>query len=179
LKNILELKQALQQGQHTCSAIVACSLNRVIGRNGELPWNLPEDLARFKRLTMGKYVVLGRKTMEAIGRALPGRVMVVLSRNERPALFGCPVISDMAAWVRTLPHGQEIMIAGGGEIYDLLLPVCSLVYQTQVNQTLAGDAFFPELDSQEWLLEEEEPGMVKGQHTEAFRFLTYSRRHTR
>ncbi len=122
-------------------AIAAMSENRVIGREGGIPWHLPEDFKWFKRTTMGATLVMGRKTFESIGRPLPGRSMIVLSR--RPLdIPGVQVLHSLEA-LKGLTADAVFWIAGGAEIYGLLLPDCDELYLTRVHRTLDGDAFFP------------------------------------
>lgn len=117
------------------------SLNRVIGRGNQIPWHLPEDLRWFKRLTLGQVVVMGRKTFEAIGRPLPHRTVIVLSR----AGFSHPGVQTVADLSQIDParESREVFICGGAQIYAQALPLCSDLYLTLVKQVVDGDAFFP------------------------------------
>ena len=137
--------------------IVAMSRNRVIGRNNNLPWYLPGDLKYFKQATMGKPIIMGRKTWDSIGRPLPGRMNVVISRNpEWQAPAGTtPAKSLDEALVKAeaqaeIEDGEEVMIIGGGQIYAEALPMVDRIYVTLVHAQVAGDAFFPEVDWSEW-----------------------------
>ena len=123
-------------------AIAAMSLNRVIGQGDKIPWHLPEDFKWFKQMTTGHIIVMGRRTYESIGRPLPHRTTVVLSRNPALEIPGVRVMSD---WTELQPEreGQSIFICGGAQIYALLLPFCSDLYLTLVKRTVEGDAFFP------------------------------------
>ena len=123
-------------------AVAAMSENRVIGRGNRIPWHLPEDFKWFKQLTMGHVLVMGRKTFESIGRPLPGRETIVLSRSQftHP---GVKVVADLAQ-VEALGEGREVFICGGAEIYTQALPLCTELYLTLVKQHIDdGDAFFP------------------------------------
>lgn len=122
-------------------AVAAMSENRVIGRGSRIPWHLPEDFKWFKQLTMGHILVMGRKTFESIGRPLPGRETIVLSRSQF-AHPGVRVISDLSD-AGAAAQGREVFICGGAEIYGLALPHCSDLYLTLVKQTVEGDVFFP------------------------------------
>jgi dihydrofolate reductase len=123
-------------------AIAAMSENRVIGNHGKLPWHLPEEYAWFKHKTMGGTLVMGRKTFESIGKPLPGRETVVLSRSTAPAgVTTCPDIVSLEKTLSTLP--QPYWICGGVEIYRQLLKNCDLLYLTRVKRVIDGDAFFP------------------------------------
>lgn len=137
--------------------IVAMSRNRVIGRNNALPWYLPGDLRYFKQATMGKPIIMGRKTWQSIGRPLPGRMNIVVTRDkawQAPA----GTVSDSSleqAFVRAtaqaeLEGGDEVMVIGGGQIYADVLPQIDRMYVTQVHAEVEGDAYFPEVDWEEW-----------------------------
>ena len=137
--------------------IVAMARNRVIGRNNALPWYLPGDLRYFKQATMGKPIIMGRKTWDSIGRPLPGRLNVVISRNaDWPAPEGVrTALSLEAALVQAeaqaeLEGGDEVMIIGGGQIYAEALPQVDRMYITQVHAEVDGDAYFPEVNWDEW-----------------------------
>lgn len=145
------------------SMIVAAAQNGVIGRNNELPWRLPEDLKYFKSVTMGKPVIMGRKTHESIGRPLPGRLNVVISRQPRasddPNLRWVDSIEAALALVRReQPEAAEVIIMGGEEIYRQSLPLADRIYLTRVAADVDGDAFFPALDDAHWRLSRERPG---------------------
>ena len=126
-------------------AIAAMSENRVIGNRGDIPWHLPEDFKWFKKTTMGDILVMGRKTYESIGRPLPGRDTYVLSRTPRQ-IAGVHSFTDLEV-LDHLKTNQTIWIAGGGEIYKQMLGKCSELYLTRVHRSVAGDAFFPEFES--------------------------------
>ncbi len=131
------------------SLIAACSQNRVIGCGNQLPWQLPDDLKHFKKLTLNKTIVMGRKTFESIGRPLPKRHNIVMTRQSHLAIAGCEVISDRNK-ILSLAQQQEVMVIGGEMIYQLFLPYANTIYLTTVNCQLDGDAFFPEFDLQQW-----------------------------
>lgn len=129
-------------------AIAAMSENRVIGAGGAIPWHLPEDFKWFKRVTLGHRLVMGRKTFESIGRPLPGRETILLSRHEftAPGTVTVPDVTALDAYLGDDP--REVFVAGGAEIYALLLPRCSDLYLTRVKRTVAGDTFFPPFEDQ-------------------------------
>lgn len=131
-------------------AVVAASENDVIGREGQLPWRLPADLAHFKRLTLGKPVLMGRKTYDSIGKPLPGRLNVVLSRTAE-APEGCVVARslDEALAIPEVASADEVMVIGGARVYDEALSRCVEVQLTRVHGTFEGDAFF-RFDASEW-----------------------------
>jgi dihydrofolate reductase len=132
------------------SLIVAASTNNVIGFKGDLPWRLSGDLKRFKALTMGKPIVMGRKTYESIGRPLPGRQNIVVTRNPDLVAEGCDVVSSVDAAIEAAGDAEEIMIIGGSHIYEAFLPRADRIYLTRVQAEVEGDAFFPELMPSEW-----------------------------
>ena len=140
--------------------VVAASDNHVIGRKGGLPWHVPEDLKRFRQLTWGKPVLMGRRTFEAIGRPLPGRRNIVISRQPGLEIEGCEIavtINDAVALVSDQP---EIMVIGGGEIYRTLLPRADRIEMTRVHDNVEGDTWFPEIDPKEWALVASEERMA-------------------
>lgn len=129
------------------SMIAAMAHNRVIGKDNQMPWHMPADLAHFKKVTTGKPVIMGRKTFDSIGRLLPGRRNIIVSRQAKPAGL-------MADWVHSLDEAlslvddvPEVMIIGGAELYKQALPFASKLYLTQIELTVGGDAFFPDYQS--------------------------------
>ncbi len=131
------------------SLIVALDRNRVIGRENQLPWRLPADLKRFRALTMGKPVIMGRKTFESIGRPLPGRHNIIMTRNEGFQAEGCTVVHSLAEALK-VAGGGEVMVIGGAAIYALFLPQAERLYLTWIDADFAGDTFFPEIRDEEW-----------------------------
>ena len=127
-------------------AVAAMASNRVIGKEGGMPWHLPEDLKFFKRLTLGHPIVMGRKTWESLGRALPGRRNIILSRSLKDAP-GAEVIGDASALEHMGLEG-DVYLIGGAEIYRALLPRCVSVYLTALNFAAEGDTFLPEFESE-------------------------------
>ena len=138
------------------SLITAVSANGVIGRGGELPWHLSDDLKRFKQLTLGKPIVMGRKTFESIGRALPGRQNIVLTRQSEFAADECDVVSSIDAAIAASGDAGEIVVIGGSEIYKLFLPLAERIYMTRVHIDVDGEVRFPELDDELWQESERE-----------------------
>lgn len=136
--------------------VVAASLNNVIGVDGELPWRLPSDLKRFRKMTMGKPIIMGRKTFESIGKPLDGRANIVVTRNPEFAIDGVLVASSVEAAIQTAKdiaaetNADEIAVIGGGEIYRQALEFAETVYLTRVHREIDGDTFFPELDDSVW-----------------------------
>lgn len=158
------------------SIIVATSTNNVIGRDGDLPWKISEDLKRFRRLTMGKPVVMGRRTWESIGKPLPGRQNIVMTRRPGFQPDGCDVVASPAEALSAAGDSQEIMIIGGSEIYALFLPKATKLYLTRVHAEIDGDTCFPEIDEDQWQLVESEGHASDGIDQFAFEFRTYQRR---
>jgi len=138
------------------SIIVAASTNNVIGANGDLPWRLPEDLMRFKAVTMGKPMIMGRATFESIGKALPGRRSIVMTRQAGFKADGCDVVASPEEAIAVAGGVDELMVIGGGKIYELFLPMAGSIYITRVQANIEGDTFFPELDSGDWQVVESE-----------------------
>lgn len=136
------------------SILVAMAKNRVIGKNNALPWRLSPDLKRFKQLTMGHHIVMGRKTYESIGRLLPGRTSVIVTRQPDYQVPGAIVAGSIAEALKVCSEGkemnQESFVIGGAEIYQQALGLCQRMYVTEIQQEFDGDALFPEFDPQEW-----------------------------
>lgn len=137
------------------SLIAAMDRNRLIGNNNQLPWHLPVDFAHFKAVTMGKPVVMGRKTYASIGRALPGRQNIVLSRDSGYAEDNIDVAHNLDHAITLAGEAEEVMVIGGSTIYQLALPRVTRIYLTVVDAEFEGDAWFPELDMAEWSLAEQ------------------------
>ena len=136
--------------------IVAMAENRVIGLSGGMPWHIPEDLKFFKQVTMGHPVVMGRKTYQSIGAALPGRANIVVTRNRDFAAPDADVVHDLAAAlekaraIAEIDGGEEVFVIGGAEIYAQAIAEAGRLYLTEVHAEPAGDAFFPELATSDW-----------------------------
>jgi dihydrofolate reductase len=158
--------------------IAAMDRNHAIGRDNELPWRLPDDLKRFKALTLGKPVLMGRKTAQSLGRALPGRLNLVLTRSGRAPFEGMqPVASLENARRLAIENGaNELCVIGGGEIYALCLPLATRMHLTHVDTTVEGaDAFFPRFDADLWHAIAREPHGTDERHRVAFEFVDYER----
>ncbi|MCH8070455.1 MAG: dihydrofolate reductase [Proteobacteria bacterium] len=139
------------------SMIVAASANNVIGVDGGLPWRLSEDLRRFKEITLGKPMIMGRLTFESIGKALPGRRSIVITRQANYEAEGCDVVTTMDAALELASDADEVMIIGGGKVYEQLLPMTDRIYLTRVHADFDGDTFFPEIREDEWQIVSSEP----------------------
>ncbi|MCM2681300.1 type 3 dihydrofolate reductase [Echinimonas agarilytica] len=127
--------------------IAAMARNRVIGKNNQMPWHMPADLKHFKSVTMGKPVIMGRKTFESIGRPLPGRKNIVITRDAQYQVEGVEVVTTPEAAIQAVPDVEEVMIIGGGQIYVHFLPMATDLHLTFIDAEPEGDAFFPELPS--------------------------------
>jgi len=157
------------------SLIVAASDNNVIGSKGELPWRLSSDLKRFKTLTMGKPIVMGRLTYESIGRALPGRRNIVITRQTGYEADGCDVVCSIEAAIEAAGDAKEIMIIGGGDIYRQCLPMAERIYMTRVHAEIEGDTFFPLLDDADWHQSSADVCEVGEKDDYPFTLITYDR----
>ena len=133
------------------SLIVAMATNRAIGLDNKMPWHLSADLKKFKAITMGSPIVMGRKTYESIGRPLPGRSNIIISRNLDYQQTDCLVFNDIkTAIAASSKEADEIFIIGGAELYKATLPLADNLYLTLINQDFTGDTFFPEIDFKAW-----------------------------
>lgn len=158
------------------SILVAVAENGVIGREGRLPWRLPDDLRRFKRLTTGHTIVMGRRTYESIGRALPGRLSIVLSRDPdftTPA--GVEVVGSLDAALDACAGEDEVFVIGGESLFREALPRADRVYLTRVHAEPAGDVLFPNFDETAWDRVEIEEHAADEHHVHPFTFLAYHR----
>jgi len=131
------------------SLIVAMGQNRVIGINNRLPWRLPAEMRYFRDTTMGKPIIMGRKTHESIGRALPGRQNIILTRSRTYESVGCTIVHSVQEAL-AVAKGTEVMVIGGAQLYELFLPLADRIYLTQVETEFEGDSFFPRIDRGEW-----------------------------
>jgi dihydrofolate reductase len=158
------------------SMIAAMAQQRVIGLNNQMPWHLPADLQHFKKVTLGKPVVMGRKTFESIGRPLPGRRNIVISRQSPPADSPVEWVSSIEQALALLAEQPEVMIIGGAEIYRQCLPLAQRLYLTEIALETAGDAFFPDYQAEcNWqeIAREEHP--QSAENPLGYRFITLER----
>lgn len=158
------------------SLIVAVSQNGVIGYCGELPWHLSADLRRFKSITMGHTLIMGRKTFESIGRKLPGRESIVISRQPGYEAAGCHVVPDWPSVKKIVGADRQAFVIGGRAIYALTLPFVQRMYWTQVEAIVQGDVRFPQVEWDQWQLSSDEPHPADERDDHAFRFQIYDRR---
>ncbi|MHC5112975.1 MAG: dihydrofolate reductase [Planctomycetota bacterium] len=152
----------------TICIIAAMSENRVIGRDGGIPWHLPEDLKRFKRLTTGHAVIMGRRTYESIGRPLPNRRCIVLTRRDGYDASGAEVVRSFDEALDLAAEEEMVYVAGGSEVYAMALPFADRLELTFVDGEVEGDTYFPEVDLSQWRLVAETPH-------DGFTFRTYER----
>jgi len=158
------------------SLIAALDRNLAIGRDGAMPWHLPDDLKRFKQLTLGKPVLMGRKTALAIGRALPGRRNLVLTRGNSVPFAGQEIVASLDAAIAAAT-GTELCVIGGGEVYALALPRATRLHLTWIDTAAAdADAFFPRFDPAQWIETMREPHAADTRHAYSFSFVDYARR---
>ncbi len=158
------------------SIVVAMDRNRVIGHRGKLPWHITEDLKRFKALTMGHPIIMGRKTFESIGRALPGRTNIVVTRQTRYAVpAGVKTAGSLEAAIALAKDEEEVFVIGGREIYIRALPMAQRLYVTQVEGSFDGDTYFPAIDASAWREIAREHRPLSGEGYEGYAFVTYER----
>lgn len=139
------------------SILAAKSSNNVIGVRNQLPWHIPAELKHFKTLTMGHHIIMGRKTFESIGRPLPGRDSIVVSRNIDYQAPGCMVANSVDAAINTISNDDEIFIIGGAELINQTVPRATRMYLTEIHKDYSGDVYFPELDWSVWQEIERKP----------------------
>jgi len=158
------------------SLVVAMARNRVIGRDNALPWRLPADLAYFKRVTMGHPIVMGRRTYESIGKALPGRLNIVVSRNPEFRAPGCTVVDSLDEAWRAAGDAPEVCVIGGTSLFAEALPVADRIHLTEVDAEVPGDTWFPEFDRGEWTEREVERHARDERHAHPFRIVVLERK---
>ncbi|PPC96166.1 dihydrofolate reductase [Methylotenera mobilis] len=156
------------------SIIVAVAHDGVIGVNNTLPWHLPEDLKRFRALTMGHHIIMGRKTYDSLGRLLPGRTTVIVTRNENYKVEGALVAHSLEAAIALCEDDEEVFLIGGAELYQAGLKLAHKLYITEIELDVAGDAFFPKLVSTEW--QETEREAHTSEKGLKFSYVTYLRK---
>jgi len=162
--------------QTLVSLLVAATENGVIGRDNGMPWHLPDDLKHFKALTLGKPVLMGRRTFDSIGRPLPGRTNLVLTRAAGWAMPGTTAVRDLDAALRAAGAAAELVVAGGAQVYALALPRASRIYLTRIHAAIEGDTRLPDLDLSSWREISREPHPADARHEFAMSFITLERR---
>jgi dihydrofolate reductase len=164
-------------GRHAPIAlVVAIADNDIIGRLGRLPWHLPDDLKHFKALTLGKPVLMGRRTFDSIGRALPGRRNLVLTRAGAPPHAQVEYVADLATALELTRAASELCVIGGARLYELTLPLSARIYLTRVHARVDGDVRFPAIDWDAWVEVERSEHAADARHAYAMSFLQLERR---
>ncbi|GAB3954231.1 type 3 dihydrofolate reductase [Spirosoma harenae] len=160
------------------SLIAAVAENGVIGRDNDMPWHLPDDFGFFKRKTSHHPIIMGRKSLEALGKPLPNRTNIVITRNPDFQADGVTVVNtlDEAITKAKSINQDEIFVIGGGEIYKMAMPVATTLYLTEIHQAYEGDAYFPAFNKSEWQEVSRRPHSADERHAVAFDFVEYSRK---
>ncbi|WP_294959046.1 dihydrofolate reductase [uncultured Flavobacterium sp.] len=156
--------------------IAAAAENNALGKNNELVWHLPNDFKRFKSLTTGHHIIMGRKTFESFPKPLPNRVHIVISRQENYKPEGCIVVDSIEKAIALCPENDDSYIIGGGEIYNLALPYTDIIELTKVHHSFDADAFFPKINKSEWVLVESEENYKDEKHLYDYTYETYIRK---
>lgn len=165
----------MNEGSQRLSLIVAMARNRVIGRDGDLPWHLSADLKRFRKLTTGHAILMGRKTYDSIGRPLPQRRSIVITRNADYRPDGVETAGSLEDALSLVRGDSEAFIIGGGTIYEQALPLADRLYVTLVEAEIDGDTTFPAIDPSQWRLVSEETHEADAKNDWPYRFLIYDR----
>ena len=160
----------------TVTIIAVLGRNRVIGKGNRMPWHISDDLKRFKAVTLGHPVVMGRKTFQSIGKPLPGRDNIVITRSHAFAAPGCRVVHSLAEALTAAQGAAEVFVIGGAEIYAPALPLADRLQLTEVDTTIDGDAYFPDFDRGAWREVAREPGSTAPPDSLRYDFVTYERR---
>ncbi len=150
--------------------------NHLIGNNNQLPWHLPADFAHFKSVTMGKPIIMGRKTYESIGKPLPGRLNIVLSRDADTHFDGVECVTSFDEALKAAAGAEEVMVIGGSAIYKMLMPQADRMYLTYVDAEFEGDAWFPRFDDSQWLEKEEWARPADEKNAYICRFVTLEKK---
>ncbi|AWG25142.1 dihydrofolate reductase [Flavobacterium kingsejongi] len=156
--------------------IAAAGENNELGKNNEMIWHLPDDFKRFKSITTGHHIIMGRKTFESFPKPLPNRVHIVITRQENYTKEGCIVVKSMEEALQIAPKNEEVFIIGGGEIYTLGLPYADKIYLTRVHGTFEADAFFPAINLDQWKISSSEYHPKDEKHTIDFTYETFLRK---
>ena len=157
------------------SIIVAIGENRAIGKDNQLIWHLPADLKRFKLLTMGHAMIMGRKTFDSIGKALPGRTTVIVTRQKDLEKENCLVVDSLEQAIALCKNDTEIFIIGGAQIFEHALPLTDKIYLTRIHQSFDGDVFFPAFESDDWKITFREDHKADEKNKYDYSFIDYER----
>lgn len=158
------------------SFIVAMAKNRVIGKDNTLPWHLPADLQHFKQLTLGKPIIMGRKTYESIGRPLPNRTNIIITRDPQFTAEGCKVCHSVAEAFALVADSEELMVIGGAAIFAQCFPMADTMYLTYIDAELTGDTYFPAWNAAEWQEVERQNCQPDEKNAYAYSFVTLKRK---
>ncbi len=159
------------------SFLVAMDQNRVIGKDNALPWHLPDDLKFFKRVTMGHPIVMGRKTYESIGKPLPGRENIIITRNTEYQADGCTILHSVEELQKYLDKKEEeVFIIGGAQLFNDTFPIADRLYITEIHHEFEGDTFFPEFPESEWTLTSKEKGIKDEKNPYDYYYTIYDRK---
>lgn len=159
------------------SLIWAMDENRVIGNNNQLPWRIPAELQYFKKVTMGHPIAMGRKTFESIGKALPGRENIVITRNKEFQREDCTVFYSLADFIDDAKRRtEEIFVIGGAKIFKEVFPLADRLYITKIHHSFTGDTFFPEFSLTDWTLLKQEKGPKDDKNPYDYEFLVYEKK---
>lgn len=156
--------------------IAAAAENNALGKDNEMVWHLPDDFKRFKQLTTGHHIIMGRKTFESFPKLLPNRTHIIITRQKGYHPEHCIVVDNMKGAIEKAPKGEDVFIIGGGEIYNLGLPFADKIELTKVHSEFEADAYFPELDPAEWELTDEVFHPKDEKHNFDFTFQTFIRK---
>ncbi|WP_447635912.1 dihydrofolate reductase [Flavobacterium microcysteis] len=156
--------------------IAAAAENNALGKDNAMLWHLPDDFKRFKEITTGHHIIMGRKTFESFPKPLPNRTHVIITRQKAYAPAGCIVADSMENAIAACPKDEDIFIIGGGEIYNLGMPFADIIELTRVHDSFEADAFFPEINRNEWELISEEYHPADEKHKVDFSFQTFARK---
>jgi len=160
------------------SIIVAVAKNNVIGKDNKLIWHLPEDLKRFKKITTGKNIIMGRKTFESLGRVLPNRRHIILCNDMELNIDNenVEVLEDISMLDKYINSNEENFVIGGATIYKLLMPYCNKLYITHIDEEFDGDVYFPDIDENIWKAVEEEKGLKDEVNPYDYKYVNYVRK---
>ncbi|OGT06485.1 MAG: diacylglycerol kinase [Gallionellales bacterium RBG_16_57_15] len=171
----LNPESRIQNPESCLSIIVAMASNRTIGINNTLPWRIPADLQHFKKLTMGHHLIMGRKTFESIGKPLPGRTTVVITRDRNLKIDGCIVAHSLPEAIANCAPDPQVFVVGGANVYAQALDLADTLYITEIQQDMIGDAWFPEFDRSEWREVSREIRRQETPQPLEYHFVTYHR----
>lgn len=157
-------------------SIAAAGINNVIGEDNKLLWHLPDDFKRFKELTSGHYIIMGRKTFESFPKPLPNRTHVIITRDKNYLAEGCIIVNSLQEAFDVCPKDENCFVIGGGEIYKQSMDYIDVIELTKVNCNLDGDTFFPEIDLNKWYLFNNITHPADDKHKYDFEYLTYKKR---